>query len=352
MHSRRNDCSAVRVIIDKVRLIFANWPLFVMDRVAVIVSENINPFFIAVPRMIFSQMPSEEHAREICLCAESAGILPMEGGLSARVPYGLEGLKAANLIIVPYWPDPEKRPSSRLLNALKTAAEANKEVIGLCRGGFVLGFAGLLDGRRATTHWADVALFSRLFPKARLEPNSLYVEDRGITTSAGISAGIDCCLHVLRRLEGVRVANEVARLMVAPPFREGGQAQFMEMRLPTNTSDERINRAIKLLQRAVDAGDAADLRAAAAAAAMSERTFYRAFGRVAGMTPHQWVLSARLRRAQEMLEATTLSIEAIADACGFGSAVTFRQRFHERCGVSPSAWRRSFASGDDADEKG
>lgn len=318
-----------------------------MDRIAVIVSEYINPFFIAVPRMIFEKMPSEGHAREIRLCAETAGILPMDDGLFARVPYGLEALKAANLIIVPYWPDPEKVPSAQLVHALRTAAEANKKIIGLCRGGFVLGHAGLLDGRRATTHWADAPVFGRLFPRVRLEPNSLYVEDGNITTSAGISAGIDCCLHVLRRFEGVRVANEVARLMVAPPFREGGQTQFMATRLPTNTSDARINRAIALLQRAIDAGDSADLKAAAATATMSERTFYRTFAKFAGMTPLQWVLSARLRRAQAMLETTTSSIEAIADACGFGSAVTFRQRFHERFGVSPSAWRRSFAAGDD-----
>lgn len=135
--------------------------------------------------------------------------------------------------------------------------------------------------------------------------------------------------------------------MVAPPFREGGQTQFMAARLPANTSDARINRAIALLQRAIDAGDSANLKAAAATAAMSERTFYRTFAKFAGMTPLQWVLSARLRRAQSMLETTTSSIEAIADACGFGSAVTFRQRFHEQFGVSPSAWRRSFAAGDD-----
>lgn len=307
---------------------------------ALVVTPGISAFFLSVPRMVFEQIPARGHKRHIELCAVHPGRIALEGGLSADVDAGLELLEHSPIIIVPFWPDPLERPDDALLSELVRAYERGAFIIGLCRGGFVLGYAGLLDGREAATHWADADAFKKCFPRARLNTKALYVDDGRIATSAGIVAGIDCCLHVLRRLEGAAVANETARLMVAPPFREGGQAQFIDYAVPSSTKDDRINRAVERLSTELSAPPA--ISALAAESSMSERTFFRAFERSTGMTPYQWLTAARLKRAQELLEKTTLSIEAVAGRCGFDSPVTFRQRFKAQFGVSPAAWRRVF----------
>lgn len=311
-----------------------------MENIALFVSENINPFYFAIPNMVFSDLPPVGHRRRILRCAVRPGVIPMGNGLSVSVEYGLEAFEKASLIIIPFWPDPTERPSPELIAALRTAYRQGRHIMALCRGGFVLGYAGLLDGRRAATHWYDARLFRELFPAVELDENVLYVEEEGMTTSAGVAAGIDCSLHVLRKLEGAKVANGVARLMVAPPFREGGQAQFIEEPLPTRTKDDRINAVIELFQNRL--GETIDLAQAARSAAMSERTFYRAFRRSTGMTPHQWLLTARLKRAQERLELSDDSVERIALECGFESPITFRQRFREMFGTAPSVWRKNF----------
>lgn len=311
-----------------------------MENIALFISKNINPFYYAVPNMVFADLPPEGHRRRIMRCALRPGSVPMENGMSVSVEYGLEALKDAALIIIPFWHDPTERPSPELVEALQTANQQGRHIMALCRGGFVLGYAGLLDGRRAATHWYDARLFRELFPAVKLDENVLYVEDDGITTSAGVAAGIDCSLHVLRKLEGAKVANGVARLMVSPPFREGGQAQFIEEPLTTRTKDDRINAVIDLFQKRL--GESIDLAQAARSAAMSDRTFYRAFRRSTGMTPHQWLLTARLKRAQERLELTDESVERIAQECGFESPITFRQRFREMFGTTPSVWRKNF----------
>ena len=208
--------------------------------------------------------------------------------------------------------------------------------------GVVLGYSGLLDGKRAATHWYDSEIFHSQFPSVQLDKDVLYVEDDGLTTSAGIAAGIDCCLHVLRILEGAKVANSVARLMVSPPFREGGQRQFIEQPVPMHSIDQRISKAIKELSESLN--KTVDFRSVAHAAAMSERSFYRVFVKTTGMTPYRWLLCARLRRAQELLEGSDFSVESVAIHCGFESVITFRKRFKEQFGISPSAWRKTFCS--------
>ena len=313
-----------------------------METVAVVISEKINPFFVAVPRMIFSELPPAGHKREIRLCAVEPGKIEMEGGLSAKVESGLEALKQASMIVIPYWPDPNKKPSDALLTALRAAHKAGTPIVALCRGSFVLGYSGLLDGKRAATHWYDSEIFHSQFPSVQLDKDVLYVEDDGLTTSAGIAAGIDCCLHVLRILEGAKVANSVARLMVSPPFREGGQRQFIEQPVPMHSIDQRISKAIKELSESLN--KTVDFRSVAHAAAMSERSFYRVFVKTTGMTPYRWLLCARLRRAQELLEGSDFSVESVAIHCGFESVITFRKRFKEQFGISPSAWRKTFCS--------
>ncbi len=311
-----------------------------METVAVIVSPGIEPFLLSVPRLVFDDLAPSPHRRRAVLCAEQPGRIAMAGGLSADVTLGLESLDTCSLAVVPYWPHPEEKPSAALLEALNAAHRRGVPVAGLCLGAFVLGYAGLLDGRRATTHWHWCDDFATRFPAARVEPNALYADDSGVITSAGISAGIDCCLHLLRTLEGAAVANAVSRLLVAPPFREGGQAQYIAEPLPIAAKDARLQRIIDELQAHPEAP--ADFAALAKRAAMSLRTFYRAFAAATGLSPHAWLLAARLRKAQTLLESTALSIEQIAGDAGFDSPVTFRQRFRETFGVTPSAWRKTF----------
>ncbi len=311
-----------------------------MKTVAVVVSSGIEPFLLSVPRLVFDDLAPDKCRRRAVLCAETPGRLAMGGGLEADVAHGLEALETCSLAVVPYWPHPEEKPSDALLEALRRAHRRGVPVAGLCLGAFVLGYAGLLDGRRATTHWQWCDDFARSFPAARLEPNALYTDDAGVITSAGISAGIDCCLHILRTLEGAAAANAVSRRLVAPPFREGGQAQYIEEPLSVTTKDARLKRVTDML--ATHPEQPADFAQLASEAAMSLRTFYRAFSAATGLPPHAWLLAARLKKAQALLETTDFSVEQIAGDAGFDSAVTFRQRFRERFGVTPSAWRRTF----------
>lgn len=313
-----------------------------METVAVLLAGTVPPFFISIPKMIFEDLPPEGSKRKTVLCAERPGRVPVDGGLWAEVSAGLEALQEAPLAVIPWWPEPERAPSGEVIAALRSAHARGCRLVGLCRGGFALAHAGLLDGLPAATHWRDAEAFKRLFPRVKLDPRVLYAEGGGITTSAGIAAGIDCCLHVLRELEGAAVANEVARLMVAPPFREGGQAQFIERAVPVRTADERINRLIAELTERI--AEDVPLEELAARAAMSPRTFFRAFRRATGLAPRAWITQARLRAAQEMLETGSGSVESIAKRCGFDSPVTFRQRFRELYGVSPSAWRQTFGN--------
>lgn len=312
-----------------------------MSPIALIVTPGINPFFISVPRMVFDSFCSEGHRREMRLCAESPGRIEIEGGLSAEIETGLEALASADLIIIPFWPDPQQPPGKRLIASLQNAHARGTLIAGLCRGGFVLGYAGLLDGKRATAHWCDAETFQRMFPAVRVDPKALYIDEGDLITSAGIAAGIDCCLHILRRTEGAQCANETARRLVAPPFREGGQAQFIENSVPLRTSDARINAVIEEMK--ADLSKAFSIQEAASKSAMSERSFFRAFRRSTGLTPAKWLALARMKRAQELLESTSASIEEIAAACGFDSPVTFRQCFQKSFSVSPSAWRHTFS---------
>ncbi len=310
-------------------------------KLALIVTENISPFLLSIPQTVFGSLPENEKQYEIFLCTEKPGMIPLEGGLYADVKHGLDSVLSCDLVIVPYWHDPFAVPSAELISALQNARQSGIEIAGLCRGAFVLGYAGLLKNRRATAHWCDTRALKQLFPDTQVESSALYTDEDGIITSAGIAAGIDCCLHILRKHCGAHAASTAARMIVAPPFREGGQAQFIDRPVPVRTSDLRINRIIDAMSRHLEADW--PLEKLAESAAMSTRTFYRTFQKATGMTPGQWLTEARLRRAQELLEESSLSVEAVAEHCGFGSAVTFRQRFKAACGVSPQTWRQTFA---------
>ena len=276
----------------------------------------------------------------VLICAEKPGTVPSEIGLSIRVEHGLEQLDKAEIIIVPYWHNPAEKPAQPLLDKLTDAWQRGAEVVGLCLGTYVLAYAGLLNQHRAATHWEFERDFSQRFPQVCLDSNALYTRDDRLITSAGTAAGIDCCLDIIRQHYGSAVANRVARRMVVPPYREGGQAQFIERPVPENTRDGKINALLDALRRNPEKPH--DLDSLARSAGMSRRTLTRHFFKATGMTLGDWLMAERLQRSQELLETTAISIENVAEKVGFHSPISFRQRFKHRFGVTPSEWRRTF----------
>ncbi|MFC6307459.1 helix-turn-helix domain-containing protein, partial [Paraburkholderia dipogonis] len=256
------------------------------------------------------------------------------------VTHGLEALADADTIIVPSWRDPAETPPAALLDALRAANARGARLVGLCLGAFVLAAAGILDDRPASTHWAWADDFARRYPRVRLDPNVLYVDDGNVLTSAGTAAGLDCCLHVMRKLCGAEVANHVARRLVVPPHRQGGQAQYVQQPMPPNVRGDRLSGLLDWVSGNLTLPHTLDTLAGRAL--MSRRTFTRRFRLATGTTVGAWLLAQRLARAQQLLESTDESVEAIAGIAGFGSTASLRQHFAEAFRTSPSAWRREF----------
>lgn len=308
--------------------------------VAVIATEGFSPFHLSVPEIIFSQILPGDALFRYVVCAENPGTIPSKSGMSVSVEHGLDTLNDADIVIIPFWAHPEEKPSVALLNALLAARQRGADIVGLCLGTYVLAYAGLLDNHRAATHWEFEADFSVRFPCVQLDTNSLYVDDDHLITSAGTAAGIDCCLYLLRKYYGSAVANKVARRMVIPPYREGGQAQFIECAVPKNTKDSRINALLDYLRLHLDKPH--DVESLAKYVSMARRTFTRNFTRATGVSPVEWLQVERLRHSQILLESTDHSVEMVASLSGFHSPVSYRQGFKQRFGVSPSEWRRTF----------
>ncbi len=261
-------------------------------------------------------------------------------GTAVQADSDFSTLAECDIVIVPFWRHVDEKPSPALLEALIRAHQNGATLVGLCLGTFALAYAGLLDNRRAVTHWEFEKAFERLFPRAQLDVNVLYTDDDGIITSAGTAAALDCCLYVIRQRFGARVANQIARRMVTPPHREGGQAQYIEQVVPHRTGDTRINQLLAYLQDNLQQPHQID--ALAERVAMSRRTLTRHFQKETGMTIGEWITTERLRRSQTLLESSALSIEQVAEQSGFQSSITFRQIFREKLGVSPVEWRKTF----------
>jgi transcriptional regulator GlxA family with amidase domain len=261
-------------------------------------------------------------------------------GFTIDTPHGLEALAWADTIIVPGWPSPKKEPPPEVCEALRRAHRRGARFASLCSGAYVLAAAGLLDGARATTHWMYADDFARRYPQIELDPGVLYVGDGQVWTSAGTAAAIDLCLHFVRMDHGAEVANVVARRMVVPAHRDGGQAQYVQAPVPEACSDGdlagTLDWAVQHLDRELTVEDLARR------ARMSARTFARRFKLATGTTPLQWLLTQRVVLAQRLLEGTDLPIEAVAGRCGFGSAATLRQHFARVVGTSPVAYRQTF----------
>jgi transcriptional regulator GlxA family with amidase domain len=250
-------------------------------------------------------------------------------------PHGLDRLVTADTVIVPWSHDVEEHPPADLVDAVRAAHEAGARVASICTGAFVLAAAGLLDGRRATTHWMHAEELARRHPRVRVDPDVLYVDDGDVLTAAGL----DLCLHLVRSDHGSAVANALARRLVVPPHREGGQAQFVQAPVPSHVDGglgALLSWAGERLHEPLTVSDLAR------AARTSERTLTRQFRAATGTTPLRWLLTQRVHRAQELLETTDFSVEQVAARTGLGTAATLRRHFHRTLGVPPDAYRRAF----------
>jgi transcriptional regulator GlxA family with amidase domain len=309
--------------------------------VAAVVTNGLSPFEFAVACEVFGVDRSEAAGApwyRFIVCGADPAPIATQAGFSIHAPYGLEGLRRADSIIVPASESgPENEP---LLDALRRAHRRGARIMSVCTGAFVLAAAGLLDGRRVTTHWAHSAELAQRYPKVNVDRDVLYVDDGDILTSAGTAAGIDLCLHIVRKDYGAEVANEVARRMVVPPHRDGGQAQFVSAPMPELSACDPFVDTLVWVQAHLDEPLAvADL---ARRSAMSQRTFARRFRETTGTTPHQWLLRQRILLAQRLLETTDLSVDVIATQCGVGTAANLRQHFQRIVRTSPNGYRRTF----------
>lgn len=309
-----------------------------LHTVAVLALDGVIPFDLGIPCEVFGRALSAEGepAYSVRVCGERRRVRATAFDLD--VPHGLDQVASADTVIVPGISDPGAAVSRRVLDAIGAAWANNARIASICSGAFVLAATGLLDGRRVTTHWLGSADLASRYPAVTVDPDVLFVDEGQIVTSAGASAGMDMCLHLVGRDNGQAAAAHAARLAVAPLRRDGGQAQFIRHEpLP---SDGGLAPLLDWMQGNLDKPLGLDVLAARAVA--STRTFARRFREQTGTTPLQWVLAARVRRAQELLETTSRSVDQIAAATGFEASVTFRMRFQKIVGISPNTYRRRF----------
>lgn len=314
-------------------------------RIAVLAFDGVSLFHLSVPGIVFAPEPAPRDLPryEVCYCAHAPGRIHSDQGLAIDVPLGLDAMETADIAIVPAWSRPEQAAPAALTQALQRASARGAQVVGLCLGAFVLGDAGLLDGRSSTTHWAFRELFLRRFPQTDFHPDVLYVDDGHVVTSAGTVAAIDCCLNLVRQRQGAAVANQLARRLVTPPHRQGGQAQYIEQPMPRLPSEHRLPGVLEWarqhLSRPLGVDELADV------ARMSRRTFTRRFRESTGTTVARWLAAQRVARAQQLLETTDLPVEQVAAQVGYGTALSLRQHFATQLLTSPSAYRRAFRKG-------
>jgi transcriptional regulator GlxA family with amidase domain len=264
------------------------------------------------------------------------------GGLACDVPHDLAAIRTADLIIVPNWRDPAESPPEPLLEALRAAHAAGARVAGLCSGAFVLAAAGLLDDRPATTHWALASVLGHMYPKIKVRAGELYIDDGDVLTAGGGAAGMDLGLHLLRALYGADMASRLARSMVVPPHRPGGQAQYIQSPVPEFDDEDPVSDALSWALGNLD--QVLPIDQLARRAQMSRRSFDRRFREITGTAPGTWLNYQRVLRAQQLLESTRLPVEEIARCCGFSTAAALRPHFRRLVGVAPAAYRGTFST--------
>jgi transcriptional regulator GlxA family with amidase domain len=312
-----------------------------MHRVVALCLDGVVAFDLAAPAQAFSVAATKEGAPlyEFSTCSLEGGELRSTTGFGVITQGDLTLLRAADTVIVPAYLSVFSPPPAEALAALRAAAGRGARVISVCTGAFALAHAGLLDGRRATTHWAFADGLAARFPAVEVDAAALYVDEGSVMTSAGLSAGIDLCLHVIREDYGAAVGERVARYMVAAPHRDGGQAQFIErseMTASAGSLEETRRWAAERLDEPLD------VAAMAGHANVSPRTFARRFREETSTTPLQWLLARRVQEARRLLEETDLAVEAVAWRAGFGTAASLRDHFRRATATTPTAYRRSF----------
>jgi transcriptional regulator GlxA family with amidase domain len=317
----------------------------VLRNVAAAVGDGVAVFELGVVCEVFGLDRTADGLPkfDFAVCAVDPPPLKTSAGFLIDTPHRIGRLAKADLIVVPAWNPVDRPVPETLRRALRSAVSRGARVMSVCSGAFALAAAGLLDGRRATTHWRHARKLAELYPEVRVDPDVLYVDDDPILTSAGTSAGIDLCLHLVRKEFGAEVANTIARRMVVPPHRDGGQAQFIERPVPVEHEEIRLSTILEWGQRHL--ADNLSVEQLARRARMAPRSFARHFRASVGTTPYRWLLDQRIGSAQDLLERSRLSIEEIAGRCGFETAAAFRIQFARRVGVPPSRYREQFERG-------
>ncbi|HEY0526320.1 MAG TPA: transcriptional regulator FtrA [Stellaceae bacterium] len=310
--------------------------------VAALAYDGLGTFEFGIAVEVFG-LPRPEMGTDwyrFAVCAAEPGPLRATGGIRVLANGGLDLLREAGTIVVPGWRGADDPVPAPLVDALCAAHAGGARLVSLCSGVFVLAATGLLNGRRATTHWRYAEALAAAYPEIRFAPDVLYVDEGDVLTAAGSAAGIDLCLHVVRRDFGPDIANRLARRLIVPPHREGGQAQFVERPVPPAREGMRLGPLLDRMRARLD--EEQPVARLAAEAGMSVRTFLRRFRDATGTTPGDWLAAERIARARELLESTALPIEDIAASCGFGSAATLRHHFRLRLRTSPAAYRARF----------
>ncbi|MFI1923334.1 helix-turn-helix domain-containing protein [Streptomyces sp. NPDC020377] len=314
-----------------------------LKNVAAVLVDGVHPFELGVVCEVFGLDRSDEGlpVYDFAVVSAEGQVLGTHvGGLTVSTPYGLDRLDEADLIAVPAADaNIDRAYPPELLDALRRAVDRGARVLSVCSGVFVLGAAGLLDGRRCAAHWRHADVLARRYPRTSVEPDVLYVDEDPVITSAGTAAGIDACLHLVRKEQGPEVANRIARRMVVPPHRDGGQAQYIERPLPRSRCDT-VGEVLAWMEQHLD--EEVTVEQLAERAHMSPRTFARRFQQETGTTPYRWLLRQRVLLAQHLLEATDETVDAIAWRAGFGTAGALRHQFVQALGTSPNAYRRTF----------
>jgi len=313
-----------------------------MHVVAVLALDGVVAFDLATPIEVFNRtrLADGSTGYEVRVCAAGAEV--DTGAFVLKAPWGLDALDSADTILLPGCADPTAPVPEEVLDRLRAAARRGTRIASICAGAFVLAATGLLDGARATTHWVAAGLLAHRHPEIEVDPGVLYVDNGQFLTSAGAAAGLDLCLHLIRRDYGSAVAADAARLSVMPLERDGGQAQFIVHERPPAPRGSIMEPLLAWLEEA--AARDLTLDEIAAHAGMSTRTLNRRFREQTGTTPLQWLHRARIRRAQHLLETTAHPVDRIGGQVGFGSPTAFRERFKRIVGTSPHAYRHAFRS--------
>ena len=294
-------------------------------------SELSEAFAAGIPRPWYS----------VRMCSEEAEVTTV-GGATMRTAYGLADLAAADTVVIPSVRDVNEPVSADLIEAITAADDRGSRLVSICSGAFALAASGVLDGRRATTHWIYADALAQRHPGIDVDPAPLYVDEGRVLTSAGCAAGLDLCLHIVRSDRGARVANDVARRLVISPHRAGGQAQYIDTPVPEPTTDGRIADGMAWALENLD--NPITLDDLAARSSLSRRSYLRQFARATGTTPIKWLIEQRIQASLALLESSTLSIEQIATRVGFESAVTYRHHFVRQMRTTPSEYRSCFTA--------